>query len=136
MADTQESKQQAELLKVLKDIQGSLRATAIVQLVNAHYTPDERRALMAEYDVLREKDSAAFAAMQQAREGVFDPELSWDQRVQKYGETTAKQHRADVEGCMELRAATMKDVSVFEGKHRLLMRLMDSTVDLGKGKYE
>jgi len=136
VANDQQSKQHSELLGVLQGIQSSLRATAIVQLVSEFYTPDERRALMAEYDALRDKDSAAFAAMQKTREGVVDPDLSWDQRVEKYGERTAKQHWADHAGCMAIRAETMKDVGVFEQKHRLLMRLMDSVAELGKGKYE
>ncbi|MDI3358650.1 hypothetical protein MO767_30565 [Pseudomonas sp. UYIF39] len=136
MADDQQAKQHSELLGALQGIQGSLKALATIQLAAEFYTTDERRALRAEYDVLREKDSAAFAAMQQARDDVFDPDLSWDQRVQKYGERTARQHRADVEGCLELRAATMKDVTAFEQKHRLLIRLMDSAAELGKGKYE
>lgn len=136
MADDQQVKQHSELLGALQGIQGSLKALATIQLAGELYTPDERRALRAEYEVLREKDSAAFAALQQAREDVFDPGLSWDQRVQKYGERTARQHQADVESRLELRAAASKDVASFARKHPLLMRLMDSAADLGKGKYE
>lgn len=136
VANDQPSKQHSELLAVLQGIQSSLRATAIVQLVSEFYTPDERRSLMTEYDALRDKDSAAFAAMQKAREDMVDPDLSWDHRVQKYGEQTARQHRVDVEGYLELRGAALKDLGAFEQKHRLLMRLMDSVAELGKGKYE
>ncbi|MGO3029207.1 hypothetical protein [Pseudomonas helleri] len=136
VADDQQAKQHSELLGVLQGIQGSLKTLATIQLAAEFYTPAERQALRAEYDALREKDSAAFATLQAAREDVFDPGLSWDQRVRQYGERTARQHLADVEGCLELRAATMKDVGVFQQKHPLLMRLRDSAAELGKGKYE
>ncbi|MBK5356613.1 hypothetical protein JFU37_29635 [Pseudomonas sp. TH41] len=136
MADDQQAKQHSELLGALQGIQGSLKALATIQLSAEFYTPHERRALRAEYDVLREKDSAALAAVQQAREDVFDPGLSWDQRIQKYGERTARQHLADVRACEELRSAAYKDVVSFERKHPLLMRLVDSAAELGKGKYE
>ena len=139
MADDQQAKQHSELLGVLQGIQGSLKALATIQLAAEFYTPDERRALRAEYDALREKDSTAYAAMQEAREGMPDAGLSWDQCVQKYGEETAKQHRqhrADFNGLRELQAAAYKDVASFERKHPLLMRLRDSAAELGKGKYE
>jgi len=133
MIDKNQDRQTKALLALIEMIQTPLTAFARLQLADEFYTKEERAKLYAAYQTLLDADAAA---LNRLRETTPRDDLSWDAQVEKYGETAAKDRLAPQMAALDARGATSQGVTEFQGKHRLLMRLLESKALLEIGKYE
>ncbi|HBN8518942.1 TPA: hypothetical protein L4F23_005786 [Pseudomonas aeruginosa] len=118
----------------LERIDTPLRALAIAKLADMLYTPEERQKLLAMWDQMNKVDADLAATIQAGPQ--VDPGLSWEDRVQKYGEETAKEHFERVYSAMETRKSQGKLRNQFRSDHGLLIQLRALASELGRGKYD
>ncbi len=133
MTDKNEDKQHKALMTALEKVQAPLEALALLKLADEFYTKEERAKVYAEYDKLRDADKAAYANLDQTRAA---DDLSWEQRVEKYGEAKAREQFAPHQAAMDAKQETGRAVMAFEREHRLVLRLLDMRATLSKGRYD
>ncbi|HFQ2053252.1 TPA: hypothetical protein ACHP02_005745 [Pseudomonas aeruginosa] len=118
----------------LERIDAPLRALAIAKLADMFYTPEERQKVFAKWDQLNDVDADLAATIQAGPQ--VDPGLSWEDRVQKYGEETAKKHFERVHSAMATRKSHGQLMAQFRSEHGLLLQLRALASELGRGKYD
>ncbi|OWY39298.1 hypothetical protein CEK28_08765 [Xenophilus sp. AP218F] len=124
---------QQPLLDSLAQLNTSLKTLSQLQLANEFYTLDERRSLYSAYQALREADLAAYQRLVES--GPPDG-MSWAQWSEALGETeTAKRKEARNQLQLEKQSAS-DQVSAFEKKHKLLIRLLEAKEALAKGRFD
>ncbi|MEX3556256.1 MAG: hypothetical protein VB131_06735 [Burkholderia gladioli] len=133
MNDKNEDKQHKALMTALEKIQAPLEALALLKLADEFYTKEERVKVFAEYDKLRGADKAAYDNLDQT---CATDNLSWEQRVEKYGEAKALEQYAPHQAAMDTKQETGRAVMAFEKEHRLVLRLLDVRATLSKGRYD
>ncbi|CAE6850604.1 hypothetical protein R75465_07143 [Paraburkholderia aspalathi] len=124
---------QKPILEAIEKLHAPLAAIALLKMADEFYTKEERAALYAEHQALIDADVAAYHHLQEA--GPQD-KLSWEQRVEQFGETVANEQYAPKKDAMEAKQAASRRVGEFEREHRLIVRLAGAKATLGKGKYE
>ena len=132
---TPEQIRHTELLAAIERVKAPLSAMAMLGLVDEFYSKDERQKLYAEYDALREEDRKAYETLQSAGATV-EPGISWEKRVEKFGEDEATQRIAPLTQALERRKETLASVNAFELSHPLIVRLIRSKGEVGKSKWE
>ena len=133
MTDNNQDQRSTALLAAIETVQTPLVAIARLQLADEFYTREERVKLYAAYRKLLGADAEAFNKLSETTPG---DDLSWDGRVEKYGEAAAKEQLAPNMAALEARNVTSQCVTEFRKEHRLLMHLLESKALLEKGKYE
>ena len=82
---------QKPILEAIEKLHAPLAAIALLKMADEFYTKEERAALYAEHQALHDADVAAYQHLQEA--GPQD-KLSWEQRVEQFGEAVAAQQFA------------------------------------------
>lgn len=81
---------EGKLLAQLQTIASSLEKLALLRQLDAFYSTDDRKRLVAEYRALRQADAIAFDGIEVARKEVGDAGPGGKTRVEKYGEVEAR----------------------------------------------
>lgn len=63
-------------------------------------------------------------------------DLTWEQRVEKYGEAKAREQFAPYQAAMDAQREASRAVMAFEKEHRIVMRLLDMRATLSKGRCD
>lgn len=135
MIDKNEDKQHKALMAALEKMQAPLEVLALFKLAEEFYTKEERMKLYAEYKELLGADMAAYENLNKARTAQGN-NLTWEQRVEKYGEEVATEQLAPHLAAMEARSVTSGAVMAFEKEHRIVLRLLDAKKSFSKGRYD
>ncbi|AMV09378.1 hypothetical protein [Xanthomonas citri] len=133
MTDKNEDNRHKALMTALEKVQAALETLALLKLADEFYTKEERAKVYAEYDRLRDVDKAAYENLDKARKA---DDLTWEQRVEKYGETKARELAAPYHAAMDARRESSRAVTAFEKEHRIVLRLLDMRTTLSKGRYD
>ena len=135
MTDKNEDKQHKALMTVLERIQAPLEIFALLKLADELYTKEERAKLYAEYKMLCDADLAAYENINKALT-VRDDNLTREQRVEKYGEAVMTAQVARHQAALEARKVTTRALMAFQGKHRVVVRLLEAQESFPKGRYD
>ncbi|WP_267122737.1 hypothetical protein [Xanthomonas sacchari] len=83
--------------------------------------------LKEEYAKLKYADSLALEALTEAHDRLRAEGLSYEQRVEKYGENRAARENAPILDAHEVRRATMAELRKFRDEHPLIVAIVDGT---------
>ncbi|CAZ15830.1 hypothetical protein [Xanthomonas albilineans] len=137
MTDKNEDNRHKALMTALEKVQTALEALALLKLADEFYTKEERAKVYAEYDRLRDVDQAAYENLDKARDKArAADDLTWEQRVEKYGEVKARELAAPYHAAMDARRESSLAVMAFQKEHRIVLRLLDMRATLSKGRYD
>jgi hypothetical protein len=95
-----------------------------IELVRELYSDVERRDLATQYRALQDAEARAHAAFIAAGESRIDSSLSWEERVEKYGEAIAHEHLAQTNVARERQNECRSQVSDFERIHPHLVHIL------------
>ncbi|MCC8533237.1 hypothetical protein LN457_10565 [Xanthomonas phaseoli] len=133
MTDKNEDNRHKALMTALEKVQAALETLALLKLADEFYTKEERAKVYTEYGRLRDAHQAAYANLDKARAA---DDLTWEQRVEKYGEAKAKEQYAPYQAAIDARREAGRAVMAFEKEHRIVLRLLDMRTTLSKGRYD
>jgi uncharacterized protein with HEPN domain len=124
---------QKQILDAIEKLHVYLNDLALVEIAKEFYTKEERELLYAQLQALRDADRAAFKHLEEVR---LQDNLSFEERVKKFGEVVANEQFAPHKKAVETKTATSQNLSEFSQKHKLIMRLTEAKTTLEKGKYD
>ena len=133
MTDKDADQQYKAVLAAIDRMHAPLEVLALFKLADEFYTKEERAKVYAEYEELRNADQAAFETLGQARLG---DDLTWEQRVKKYGEEKATEQLASHRAALDAKQATSRAVLAFERQHRIVLRLLHARNEFSKSRYD
>jgi hypothetical protein len=130
MIDMNEDKQHKALIAAIERLHKPLEVLAFLKLAEELYSKEERTKVYAEYEKLHNADQVAYKNLMQIQ--AAGDALSWEQRVEKYGEAKAKEQLAPHMAARDLRKNTRHALILFEDQHRVVLRLLYARDTFGK----
>lgn len=124
---------QKPILDAIEKLNVHLNILALVEIAKEFYTKDERALLYAQFQALRDADHAAFKHLEETR---FQDNLSFEERIKKFGEVVANEQFAPYKKAADAKIAASQELSEFSKKHKLIMRLIEAKTSLGKGQHD
>jgi len=103
----------------LKSLDAPLQTLAVTALLKTMYEAQEVRELLRERAALTHADKSAYDALVAAEPDV-DPGISYEARVEKYGEEAARGHLRPRHLALERRKETMAAMDAFNKVHPLI----------------
>lgn len=119
-----DEKNEHNLLAHLETIASSLAKLALFRELDAFYSPDERKQLVAEYRALMEADAVAFSGVKAAHEKIGEAGSGREARDQKCGEEEAARRQNALMAAFDVRRATSNKVSEFRRRHAIIITLL------------
>lgn len=128
------------VLDALEKLNVPLSAMALLKIANEFYTKEERTNLYGLYKQLQETDKKAYDHMEAASKKLdaATPKdiVGLEARIERFGEDEANAQLAESRQMREIRKSTLKELTDFERKHRLIIRLLEVKETLSKGRYD
>ncbi|KQR78475.1 hypothetical protein ASG35_08530 [Burkholderia sp. Leaf177] len=123
---------QKPILEAIERLCVPLSAIALLKMIDEFYTKEERVALYAEYEALRDADAEAYEHLLEA-----DPPDAPSRKdlVERFGEHEANERLAPRRLALEAKQAAGRGIREFEREHRLIVRLAEAKAEIGKARY-
>lgn len=109
---------------VLKSINASLAHLAAMTRLPLLYTSDEIKKLVQQYHALRDADTAAYQATQEALAALPEKGTSRDALVKLYGQEEVNRQYASFDQATKAKGATHEECMALSRKHPLIEQLV------------